>query len=298
MELQGIYVPLVTPFAEDGTVAEHPLAELAHSILENDAAGIVALGTTAEAATLDAAERRTVVDVCARVCRERGAPLIVGVGGNDTRGSVAALRELGDRPEVATALVPVPYYVRPGEDGVLAHFAALAAQTPVPLVVYHIPYRTGQELGVAALRRLAEDPMIAGVKYAAGGIDQDTVALLADPPAGFAVLAGDDAVLAPMLALGAAGGITATAHLCTRQFADLYAASRGGGIERVREAGNRLAMLVAALSSAPNPTVLKGVLHAAGRIPSAAVRLPLLPAPAETVAQAAAMAGRMGGCTM
>jgi 4-hydroxy-tetrahydrodipicolinate synthase len=144
--------------------------------------------------------------------------------------------------------------------------------------------------------RLAAPPMVAGVKYAPGGIGQDTVALLADPPPEFAVLAGDDAFLMPMLALGAAGGVTANAHLCTRQFADLFAASRDGDIERMRALGNRLAVLAAALSGAPNPTVLKGVLHAAGRIPSAAVRLPLLPAPAETGAEAVAVAGRMGGC--
>jgi 4-hydroxy-tetrahydrodipicolinate synthase len=298
MELQGIYVPLITPFAEDGTVAARSLADLAHAVLDDGAAGIVALGTTAETATLDAGERRTVVDVCARVCRERSAALIVGAGSNDTRTSVAALRELGDRPEVSAALVPVPYYTRPSEDGVLAHFTTLAAQTPVPLVAYHIPYRTGQDVGVEALRRLAGDPMIVGVKYAVGGIGHDTVALLADPPPEFAVLAGDDAFLMPMLALGATGGITASAHLCTRQFADLFAASRGGDLERMRALGNRLAVLAAALSGAPNPTVLKGVLQAAGRIPSASVRLPLLPALAETVKEAFAVAGRMSGCTM
>ena len=296
MELEGIYVPLVTPFGEDGAVATGALAELAHAVLDGGAAGVVALGTTGEAATLDPGERRTVVEVCARVCRERGATLIVGAGSNDTRASVAALRELGEWPEVSAALVPVPYYTRPAQDGVLAHFTALAAQSPVPLLVYHIPYRTGQELSATTLRRLAEHPRIAGVKYAVGGVDADAVALLADPPARFAVLAGDDAFVSPMLALGAAGGILAAAHLATRRFADLAAAWRGGEVERARALGSGLAAFAAALSTAPNPTVLKGVLHATGRIPTAAVRLPLLPAPPALVGDAVAAAGRIDEC--
>ena len=210
---------------------------------------------------------------------------------------LAALRELAERPAVSAALVSVPYYLRPSEAGVVAHFAALAAESPLPLVVYHIPERTGQDLSEAAVRRLAAHPMIVGMKYAAGGIRPDTVALLADPPARFAVLAGDDAVLAPMLALGAAGGITASAHLRTGEFVALAEAARGGRVDQLRAVGNRLAGLVAALFAAPNPTVLKGVLRAAGRIPTAAVRLPLLPAPAETVGAAVAAAGTIGECT-
>jgi 4-hydroxy-tetrahydrodipicolinate synthase len=168
----------------------------------------------------------------------------------------------------------------------------LAAQSPVPLLVYHIPYRTGQELSAATLRRLAEQPRIAGVKYAVGGVDGDAVALLADPPARFAVLAGDDTFISPMLALGAAGGVLAAAHVATRRFADLAAAWRDGEVERARALGRGLAAFAAALSAAPNPSVIKGVLHATGRIPTAAVRLPLLPAPAALVDDAVAAAGR------
>jgi 4-hydroxy-tetrahydrodipicolinate synthase len=294
MELEGIYVPLVTPFGPDGAVATGALAELAYAVLDDGAAGVVALGTTAEAATLDAGERRSVVEVCARVCRERGATLIVGAGSNDTRASAAALSALGERPEVSAALVPVPYYTRPAQAGVLAHFTTLAAQSPVPLLVYHIPHRTGQELSAATLRRLAEHPRIVGVKYAVGGVDEDAMALLADPPEDFAVLAGEDAFAAPMLALGAAGGILAAAHLATRRYADLVEAWRGGEVDRARALGRGLTALAAALFAAPNPTVIKGALHASGRIPTATVRLPLLPAPAALVDGAVAAAGRIG----
>ena len=125
------------------------LESLAHRVLDEGATGIVALGTTAEAPTLTAAERSQVLGICARVCRDRSAPLIAGAGGNDTRASAEALRALAAWPEVTAALVVVPYYSRPGEDGTVAHFRALAQDTPVPIVIYNVPHRTGQRLGCA-----------------------------------------------------------------------------------------------------------------------------------------------------
>ncbi|KAB8183425.1 dihydrodipicolinate synthase family protein [Microbispora catharanthi] len=276
MTLSGIHVPLITPFAEDGEIAFESLEDLAHAVLDDGASGLVALGTTAEVATLAEEERRAVIEICGRVCRERGATLTVGAGSADTRSTAEALRAL--KGEADAALVTVPAFVRPSEAGVLAHFTALSEQTPVPLVVYNIPYRTGQSVGAATLRRLGELPMVAGVKHAVGGVDLDTVALLADPPADFAVLAGDDPFLSALLALGAAGGILASAHLRTGEFAELFQAWRAGEVEHARALGHRLSLMSAAMFAEPNPTVLKGVLHAQGRIPTAAVRLPLVPA--------------------
>jgi 4-hydroxy-tetrahydrodipicolinate synthase len=276
MTLSGIHVPLITPFAEDGEIAFEALEELAYGVLDDGASGLVALGTTAEVATLAEEERRAVIEICGRVCRERGATLTVGAGSADTRSTAEALRAL--KGEADAALVTVPAFVRPSEAGVLAHFTALAEQTPVPLVVYNIPYRTGQSVGAATLRRLGELPMVAGVKHAVGGVDLDTVALLADPPEGFAVLAGDDPFLSALLALGASGGILASAHLRTGEFVKLFEAWRAGEAEHARALGHRLSLMSAAMFAEPNPTVLKGVLHAQGRIPTAAVRLPLVPA--------------------
>ncbi|GGS82348.1 4-hydroxy-tetrahydrodipicolinate synthase [Streptomyces toxytricini] len=286
LSLQGIHVPLITPFSNGGGVAADALEALAHQVLDEGASGIVALGTTAEAASLDAGERDLVTGVCARVCRERGAVLTVGAGAGGTRAAEEDLGLLARWPEARAALVAVPSFVRPGAAGVLAHFTRLAAASPVPLVVYHIPYRTGQQLDAEALRALGALPGVAGVKYANGGIDQETVALLGDLPDGFAVLAGDDAFTSPMLALGAAGGILASAHLATARYAELAAAWREGDAVRARELGHRLAALAAALFREPNPAVVKGVLHAQGRIPTPDVRLPLLPAGRRSVAEA------------
>jgi 4-hydroxy-tetrahydrodipicolinate synthase len=286
----GLYIPLITPFGPDGAVAEDSLERLAHEVLAEGADGIVALGTTAESATLSAAERRLVLDVCARVCREHGAPLVAGVGSNDTHASAEALRALSAWPEITAALVVVPYFTRPSEDGVVAHFAHLAAHSPVPLIVYNVTYRTAQPVGHETLRRLAALPGAAGVKQAVGGIDADTVALLAEPPLDFAVLAGDDAFAAPLLALGAAGGILASGLVDTALFAGLVRAWAAHDAATGRALGRRATRLAAALFAEPNPSVIKAVLHEQGRIPSPALRLPLLPAsPAATQAALAVL---------
>ena len=281
--LRGLFIPLITPFTADGDLAADALERLAHAVLDAGAAGLVALGTTGEPAALSTAERHAVLDICAAVCRDRSAILIAGAGSNDTASTVRALRDLAAWPEVSAALTVVPYYTRPTEDGVIAHFTRLAADSPVPVLVYNVPYRTGTYLSGQVLRELARIPGIAGIKHAVGSIDQDTLTLMADLPEGFAVLAGDDAFASPLLALGAAGGILASAQLRTGEFAELIAAWRSGKAARARELGHRLVPLSAALFAEPNPVVIKGVLHAQGKIPSPAVRLPLLPARDDSV---------------
>ncbi|MFI5892187.1 dihydrodipicolinate synthase family protein [Actinoplanes sp. NPDC051513] len=277
-----LYVPVITPFDEQGEVAWRSLEALAHDLLAGGATGLVALGTTAEPSSLTAAERRDVLDLLAAVCREHESPLIVGANDADQ------LRILADRPAVTAALSLVPPFLRPGPDGVRAHFEHLAAASPVPLVVYHVPYRTAQPLNAEALHRLAAIPNVTAIKLAPGAIDADVVAFLATAPPDFTILAGDDVLLCPLLALGAHGGILASAHIDTVSYARVIAAWQQGDLADARAGGHRLARLSAALFAEPNPTVIKAVLHADGRIPTAHVRRPLLAA--STPAVQAAMA--------
>ncbi|SDM55109.1 dihydrodipicolinate synthase family protein [Allokutzneria albata] len=269
MTLTGLFVPLITPFDRAGALAQEALESLAHQVLQAGARGVVALGTTAEPSALTPEEREAVLTVLARVCRERDAPLIVGANTKE------ALRELADRPEVVAALALVPPFVRPGEEGVLAHFADLAATSPVPLIVYDVPERTGQRLSATALRRLAAVPGVIATKHAPGGIAADTVEFLAQPQ-GISVLGGDDVFIAPLLAMGAHGGILATAHVATEAFAALITAWHTGDLATARALGGPLSDLSAALLAEPNPSVIKAVLHAQGRIPAPDVRLPLI----------------------
>ncbi|MFB9319351.1 dihydrodipicolinate synthase family protein [Cryptosporangium minutisporangium] len=273
----GLFVPLITPFDAAGAVATDALEALCHDVLDAGATGLVALGTTGEPSALTEAERWTVVDVIGVACRERAAPLLVGAG------TAEALATLGGRPEVTAALTLVPPFVRPGEAGAIAHLRALAGSSPVPLIVYDVPQRTGQYLSAGALRALAAVPGVVGVKHAPGAVTTDTVALLADPPRDFAILGGDDVFLGPVLALGAHGSVLASAHCQTAAYARLVGAWRAGDLATAQPLGRRLSRLSAALFAAPNPTVLKGVLHAEGRIPTPGVRLPLLPADPQLV---------------
>ncbi|MBS9533669.1 4-hydroxy-tetrahydrodipicolinate synthase [Mycobacterium sp. M1] len=283
MPLSGLFVPLVTPFTPGGDLAADALERLAHDVLDDGAAGIVALGTTAETAALTVDERSRVIDVCADVCAQRDRPLIVGAGTSSTAESQTMVTSIDRR--ATAALVVVPYYVRPTEQGVVEHFRQLAGASPVPLLVYNVPYRTGRPLAAGTLAELARMPNIIGFKHAVGGIDDTTIEFMSRALPHTTVLAGDDLFVAPMLVLGAAGAISASANVATRAYADLLTAWRDGAVSVARGLHDRLAPLVAALSAGPNPVVLKAVLHAQRRIPSPRVRLPLLPAdPAMTAA--------------
>jgi 4-hydroxy-tetrahydrodipicolinate synthase len=287
LNLRGVYVAAVTPFGRDGGVALEALEGLLHGFLDAGAAGVVALGTTAEAATLEADEKQAVVDLCSRDCTDRSAQLIVGAGTNNTAASVAAVQALAGTPALVAALSVVPYYVRPSEAGIVEHFKAVAAASPVPLVVYNIPYRTGRALGSASLLTLAAEPNIAGVKQAVGSIDLDTLEVLAGSPPGFAVLGGDDAYLFPTVLMGGAGTVAASANIETGRFVAMIECGLAGKLDEGRAHAEALLPLVKRLFAEPNPSVIKGVLHAQGKIPTPSLRLPMTPA--STAAVDAAM---------
>ncbi len=276
MTLSGLYVPLITPFTDNDQLDPDALATLATTVLDEGAAGVVALGTTGEPATLTRQEARQVVDVCAQICAERGRHLIVGTGSNSTTASADMLAELD--PRVTAALAVVPYYTRPSQDGVVQHFQHLAAATHVPLVVYNVPYRTGLTLTADTLHRLADLSNVVGFKHSVGSIDDTTITFMSDVHPDVSVLAGDDLYAGPLMALGARGAIMASANLATHAFAELIRAWQHGPTEQARTLHNQLVPLTRALFAEPNPAVIKAVLAARGRIPSPRVRLPLLPA--------------------
>jgi len=286
--LEGVYVALVTPFASDGSVALDAVESLSAECLDAGCAGIVALGTTGEAPALDAEEQRAVIDVTARVCAERDAQLIVGAGTNSTAKTIAAVEGLAGTPALAAALIVVPYYVRPSEAGIVAHIQAVAAASPVPVVVYNIPIRTGRNLGAAGVLELARTPNIVGMKQAVGALDADTLEILADAPDDFSVLGGDDAFFLPTVLMGGAGAISAAANLCPERFAAMVDCGLAGKVDDGRAHAEALLPVVQGGFAEPNPCVFKAVLHAQGRIPTPDVRLPLVNASDDAVARAMA----------
>jgi 4-hydroxy-tetrahydrodipicolinate synthase len=280
--LRGVYIPLITPFASDGSVALDAIEQLAYGYLDAGCSGLVPLGTTGESTSLDADEKRAVIDLCARICSERDAQLIIGGGTNNTETTVSAVEALRDVRGATAAMCVVPYYVRPSQAGIVAHFRAIAERSPLPVVVYNIPSRTGRLLEAPSLLELARTPNIAGVKQATP-LDADTMAVLAGAPDDFSILSGEDPFFFPMVLLGASGSICVTAHVCTERFVAMAECGLAGKVDEGRAHHEALAPVVTAAFAEPNPSVMKGVLHAQGRIPTPDLRLPMTAASPESV---------------
>jgi 4-hydroxy-tetrahydrodipicolinate synthase len=275
LDLRGVWVPLITPFDEQGVVDIKAIERLCREYSLAGVSGIVALGTTGEASSLDAGEKQDVIDAIVRACSASGTRVIVGTGSNNTDSTIRATAALADTPGVVGALVVVPYYVRPSVAGIVAHYKAVAAVSPVPVVVYNVPTRTGRDLGAAGLLELADLPNIAGVKQAVATLDADTLEVLANAPEGFGVLGGEDTLLFPLMCMGAVGTISAAAHLCTERFVAMIECGLAGKIEDGRAHAEALLPVIRAAYIDPNTAIFKGVLHAQGRIPTPDVRLPL-----------------------
>jgi 4-hydroxy-tetrahydrodipicolinate synthase len=288
---RGVYVPLVTPFTEQDAVDLDALARLGAELLEAGARGLVALATTGEATSLTAEERERVISCVASVCADRGAELIVGAGTNSTRTTIRRHEALAGVAGVRASLAVVPYYVRPSEEAIVRHFQVVAERSPVPLLLYNIPYRTGRGLGAQALLELAATPNVAGVKQAVGSVDADTLELLAGAGEDFAVLGGDDVFLYPLVLMGGRGAVSASAHLCTERFVAMIEAGLEGRVAEGRAHAEALLPLVRALFAEPSPAPLKAVLHAQGRIATPNVRMPLANA-SQAVAERAVAAAR------
>jgi len=275
LDLRGVWVPLITPFDARGAVDVGAIERLCHEFSSAGVSGIVALGTTGEASALDADEKQAVIAAVVRACTAARTRVIVGTGSNNTEATIRATAALGETPGVVGALVVVPYYVRPAISGIVAHFRAVAAASPVPVVVYNIPARTGRDLGAAGLLELAQVPNIAGVKQAVATLDADTLEVLANAPDGFGVLGGEDTLLFPLMCMGALGTISAAAHLCTERFVAMIECGLAGKIEDGRAHAEALLPVIRAAYVEPNPAIFKGVLHSQGRIATPDVRLPL-----------------------
>lgn len=267
----GIWLPLVTPF-RDGALDETSLRRLVARFAEAPVDGLILAATTGEGLTLDAAETERLVAVAAEEAQGR-LPLWLGVSGSDTRKVAAALDRAGAWP-VGGYLITCPYYSRPSQDGLYAHFAALAARTERPVAIYNIPYRTGVNLRNETLLRLAALPTVVGLKDCCADAAQ-TFDLLCRRPAGFSVMTGEDALFYGALAHGADGGILACAHAETAAWAAVRDSMRAGDQPDALARWRELAGLARLLFAEPSPAPVKHWLWRAGLIDSPELRLPM-----------------------
>uniref|UniRef100_E6PVT5 4-hydroxy-tetrahydrodipicolinate synthase n=1 Tax=mine drainage metagenome TaxID=410659 RepID=E6PVT5_9ZZZZ len=255
----GIWVPLVTPFTTDGTAVDHAaLHRLVQHLSAAGVSGLAALGTTGEPSALDEAEKDAVLDTVLAAAGK--TPVAAGLAGNNAAHLRASVRRMNAR-RLAGLLVPAPYYIRPGQDGIRRHFLDLADLSDHPLIVYDIPYRTGVQIDTETMLALAAHPRIRAVKDCGGSPDK-TLALILDGR--MQILAGEDLQIFSTLCLGGSGAIAASAHLHTARFVALHQAVSAGRLAEAREHFHGLAPFIRALFSEPNPGPVKAALAAQG----------------------------------
>lgn len=274
--LSGVWLPLVTPFC-NGALDVGSLRRLARHYAAQPLRGFVLAATTGEGMTLEQSEieRLTALVSAELNAQDRRLPVLLGMSGADTRRGVKLLRRAAHWAEAADGyLIACPYYTRPSQRGLYEHFIALADAAERPILVYNIPYRTGVNMSNETLLRLAEHPRIVGVKDCCADPAQSQ-ALLRDRPADFAVLTGEDAAFFDMLAWGADGGILASAHMRTADFAAVRIHLAAGDAAAARATWDRLAAIPPALFAEPSPAPIKHWLWREGLIDSAEVRLPM-----------------------
>lgn len=269
--IQGLWLPLVTPF-KDGAIDFASYARLVDHYIAQGVDALFPLGTTGESPALDDDETDALVEATLAAARGR-VPVFVGVGGNATHKVEKVLKRL-ERHRFAGIVSVCPYYNRPSQDGLIAHFRRIAAATDRDVLIYNIPYRTAVNLSNDALLELAEVPNIVGVKDSSGSMAQ-SLELLARKPAGFSVLTGEDALYLTMLANGADGGILAASHVMTDRFIAVRDRMAANDISSARRAWSALASFVPLLFAEANPMPIKYCLWRQGLIASPECRLPL-----------------------
>ena len=278
----GTGVALVTPFTSDLQVDHKALRHLVEYVIEGGVDYLVVLGTTAESATLDKEEKKDVMRTVARAAAGR-IPLVVGIGGNNTRALVEEIKTK-DLQGYSAILSVSPYYNRPTQEGIYRHFKALAKARTLPLILYNVPSRTGSNVLPETAIRLAEEcDNIIGIKEASGDLAQISH-LLENAPEGFMVISGDDLTAVPVILKGGAGVISVLGQGIPGVFSEMIRKARSGESEAALGLHSQLAPLVEMLFREGNPAGIKGLLKTRG-IGSARVRLPLV-APSEDLVRA------------
>ncbi len=269
--LSGLWLPVITPFRE-GRVDIESFARVIEHYLGQPIDGMIVAATTGEGLTLDEAETAVLAETAADIVGGR-IPLYLGLAGSDTAHMAETIRRT-ETWRIGGYLISCPCYSRPSQDGLHDHFAALAAVTDRPLVLYNIPYRTGVNLLNETLLRLARIPNVVGLKDCCTDLAQ-TFDLLRHKPGDFSVMTGEDVQLYSALVHGAEGAILASAHVETARFAAVRAHLADGYQQRALEEWSGLVDLTRLLFAEPSPAAIKHWLWRQGLIESPELRLPM-----------------------
>ncbi len=272
-ELIGTGVALITPFKKDGTVDYAALERLVNFQVDNGVDYLVVMGTTGESVTLTADEKKRVTDYIIKLNDNR-LPLVIGIGGNDTRVVVDQIKNTNLDPFVAILSVS-PAYNKPSQEGIYQHFKAIAQATDKPIILYNVPGRTGSNMAVNTVVRLAHEfDHIVGIKEAAG----DLVAamnMIQYSPKEFLVISGDDMIALPMTLAGGAGVISVIAQAMAQDFSDMIRYGLNGDVQEAYELHYKVAPSIDLIFEQGNPVGIKSLLSHL-EICEEHVRLPLV----------------------
>ncbi|MEE0895384.1 MAG: 4-hydroxy-tetrahydrodipicolinate synthase [Bacteroidales bacterium] len=272
-DLQGTGVALVTPFHKQGNIDFTSLGRLIDHTIEGGVDYLVSLGTTSEYPTLSSQEQLAVVEFTIEKVENR-VPVVLGMGGNDTRSLVDKIRHT-DLSSIAAILSVAPYYNKPNQKGLYAHYKAIAEASNTPIILYNVPGRCGVNMTAETTLQLANDfSNIIGIKEASGNMAQ-CMDILANKPQGFTVVSGEDALVLPMIALGAQGVISVAANAYPNIMSELVTHSLKSNMKKARAVHEKLLPFSNAIFDEGNPTGIKAALEIMG-ICQNNLRLPLV----------------------
>jgi len=276
-----VLTAMVTPFDADGRIDPEAAAGLATRLVDRGHDGLVIFGTTGESPTVSDDEQQFVLGAVVDAVGDR-ASIVAGVGSYDTAHAVAAARAA--QSSGADGLLAVtPYYNKPPQDGLLAHFRAVADSTDLPVMLYDIPGRTATKISAETLARASEHARVVAVKDATGDLYAGAWLLRSTD---LAIYSGDDALNFPWLALGAVGVVSVVGHLAGRRYADMIGAIDAGDLETARKIDRSILPAVRAIMTRTQGVIMvKAALELQGVLGNRMVRLPLVPATAEQVAE-------------
>lgn len=274
INLTGMGVALITPFKSDKSIDFDAFGRLLEYLIGNHADYLVVLGTTAETPALTSEEKRQIRDFVVERVRGR-VPLVLGMGGNNTMGLVKEI-EATDLRDFSAILSVVPYYNKPSQEGIYQHYAAIANASPIPVILYNVPGRTGVNMTAETTLRLARDfNNIVGIKEASGNIQQMDE-IIKKKPDDFMVISGDDGITYPLVTLGAVGVISVIGNAFPKEFSRMVRMALDGDYNRALMIHHRFTELFKLLFVDGNPAGVKCLLHAMGFIENE-LRLPLVP---------------------
>ena len=272
-KLKGTGVALVTPFHHDGNIDFNSFKKLINRCIEHRVDYLVPLGTTGETATLSGDEKRAVLDFVVEITDKR-IPVVLGLGGNNTMEVVHMIDEF-DFSQVDAMLSVSPYYNRPSQRGIFQHYKTIANASPVPVILYNVPGRTGSNIDAETTLELAvEVKNIIGVKEASGNLEK-IMRIIKNKPKDFLVISGDDALTLPIIACGGDGVISVIANAYPKDFSEMVRSALDGNFERARKLNNKLMDITHAIYVDGSPSGVKGLLRTMN-ICSEHVRLPLV----------------------